>query len=300
MNLNFPFLEMLKNKKVSSRDTQLIQQIIYFFNEPHVRDYIMNLLLHELYPHTPFKYLGTLYVEQGKDMDKNDLYIRETGDSLQSVLQKAIVPKNAQHSQHPQHAMDYMFTLCLNYEGAKVHYVSFVYETKPPRLVSFDSGSNLYLVGERVIVPIVQTIFEHVGLIPGTESSKRHIGVCNKRYFLKKFGIQFSGDNPLYRSLPADAFCQSWSLFFFMEWVRHFNKTKTKSTNGNFVRAWCRIRPSEREWFILSAFFIPLLAYNPYLHKEFEKHYPQTHICHLMDYLLEDKWGVVRKTEKKK
>ena len=252
----------------------------------NVRDYIMKLLLHELYPKTPFTYLGTFFVKQG-DTDSNDLIIRDTGESLKSAFEKTISSSVV---------MDYMFTICLVYEENKVHFVSFVYETTPPRLVSFDSGSELYLVGERVIVPILRKIFENSGLIPSTQKAKHHIGICKKRYFFKKYGIQFSGENPLYRTLPADAFCQSWSLFFLVEWVRHHHKTRTnysttgKSMNGGFVRQWCKIQPTEREWFLISHFFIPLLSYNPYLHKEFETFYPKTHICRLMDYMLDEKW----------
>jgi hypothetical protein len=94
------------NQIYSPKDIHLLQQIIYFFNEVSVRDYIMKLLLHELYPNTPFTYLGTFFVKQG-DTDLNDLIIRDTGESLKSVFEKTVSPSVV---------MDYMFTICLVYE----------------------------------------------------------------------------------------------------------------------------------------------------------------------------------------
>jgi hypothetical protein len=287
-------------RSLSTKDFHLLQQVIYFFNEHDIRDYIMNVLLRQLYPEAPFTYLGTLNVH----LQDQNLMIQQTNETLENVLSKSIPAlknkKKKEKNDKPE-MVDSMFTICIHYEDVKVHFVSFVYEMNPPRLVSFDSGSNLYTIGEKTVIPEVQRIFEKLELIPSSKhkNHKHHIGICSKRYFMKKFGIQFSGENPIFHSLPADAFCQSWSIFFLIEWVRHHHKTRHhyptigKPSNGHFVRQWCKIIPSEREWFIISTFFIPLLSYNPFIHAEFAKHYPNTHICKLIDYMLEEKWKFV-------
>jgi len=277
---------------LTSRDFRLVQQLIYFFNETHVRNYIMKLFLEHLYPESPFSYIGTFYVKQTENTDENDFWETEHQQSFRQLVEKKI-------SSLPT-SKNVMFTVCLQYEGAKVHFVSFVYErqSSPSRLISFDSGSNLYLVGERIIVPTIYSIFQDLKWIPLSKSSKHHIGTCPKSYFSKKFGIQFSGENPLYQKLPADAFCQTWSLYFLTEWIRRHSDTKRQQ--GTFVRLWCQIIPCEREWYILSTFFLPLLTLQPYLFHEFHKFYPTTPIHHLRDYLLEDKWIQLKSLSRKK
>lgn len=143
------------------------------------------------------------------------------------------------------------FTVCILYDLNRVHYVAFVYDSVDRSLTSFDPGAELYLHGMRTIIPIVRNAFRKLQLI----SHKSPIlGPCTD-YLLqgKKAGVQYNGRVDTH--LPADAFCQTWTLFFVC------NLLSLHSTA--FVRRWCRIPPKRREAFLIVSFIIPTLQQNP-------------------------------------
>jgi hypothetical protein len=138
----------------------------------------------------------------------------------------------------------YLFTTALLYEENKIHYMGFVYDKTIRKMICFDPGYNLYYVGEKRILPEVVAIFRDGGYLDSVDVEDR----CDQVYYNKRWGIQFNGQTG---RLPADAFCQTWSLFFLVSFI--------KKKDVLFLKRWCAIPPSERERYLLRRFIRPLL-----------------------------------------
>lgn len=291
---------------LTRRDAGLVQQIIYFFNELENRSYLLDkLFLKSLYPEKPIAYLGTYNVRaHGKrDLVDDDAALKSPVSAPLTL--DVMLARDERRCACGDKTL-LLWTVCLHYEDMRVHFVSFVYNRDNHKLYSFDSGSNLYCVGEDIIVPrtrdAVEKAFGKAKISrPGKTTTTKHggqkkpcidhehVGRCDNKHYGTRWGIQFSGDNPLYNHLPADAFCQSWSLFFLCEIIRRYRPEKP--IDMKFIRLWCNIEPRHREWYIISAFFLPLLAYNPVFHSRFSVFYPHGHVCDLRLHMLEDKWS---------
>jgi hypothetical protein len=145
----------------------------------------------------------------------------------------------------------YLFTVMYVYEEYKVHYLSFIYEPSINRLTHFDPGISLYEHGQMTVVPSVNKVFCDLKLI---KKKSKEIGICNSfKWKGKKMGIQY---NNLNHYFPADAFCQSWTIFFF---IRYCNS----SFDFEFLKSWCNLKPEKRELFLISNFILPFLLENP-------------------------------------
>lgn len=153
-----------------------------------------------------------------------------------------------------------MFTVCLLYDTNLVHYVSFLYTDR--QLLSFDPGVELYPHGQKTIVPRVEAAFRALRLI----DSHSVQGACPHFAFgRKRRGVQFNGR--LQYKLPADAFCQSWTLFFFVRLL--YLPDRSLERIKLFLSDWCAIPPSDREYFITSFFIHPTLTYLPKVSKRY-------------------------------
>jgi hypothetical protein len=141
-----------------------------------------------------------------------------------------------------------MFTVAYVYRGDLIHYVSFVYEPFSRRLHAFDPGYNLYLYGKHKIIPMVATAFRDRDLIDTFIDVIPH-GRCTH----SSFGVQYDGRSPCKVLLPADVFCQTWTLFFLVSWIR-------EKGNLAFFRRWCRVDPPKRKTYLIRTFVRPLVA----------------------------------------
>lgn len=148
-----------------------------------------------------------------------------------------------------------LFTVMIVYSGNLVHYVAFVYDPVTKILVSFDSGVELYEHGRKTILPAVRRAFRDAGLIVSQGISRQHnLGHCHGYNFCgKEWGVQYNGLHQ--HSLPADSFCQTWTIFFLKRFIE-----KRDENDLSFVRSWCRVHPGHRESIIIRDFLLPLLA----------------------------------------
>lgn len=228
-----------------------LQEFIYFMNESGVRDDIIRKRLASL--EVDADWLGSWNV-QG---EKYKLQFLEVPPSLSksgknkdvfTVLQKKL-PRMTNGI--------FMFTVCYHYEDRRVHYVSFVYDAKKASLKHFDPGISLYLHGQETLVPSLYKIFNSIGLI----DKSQEVGEClhQTKWKGKIMGIQFDGNTKV--KLPADAFCQTWTVFFLIRsMVNNFE-------SESFVETWCSIRPRRREAFLISNFVLPFLLEYPRYYK---------------------------------
>lgn len=249
-------------------ESNVVQELIYFFNEPVIRNYLVNMYLHQLYPETVCQYAGTFFLKELSD-DSLDLEMdnghhpQQTDSNFKSGLLKnkdLFLTKGKKT----------LFTLAILYHGNAIHFVSFLYDYPDGKLICFDPGYNLYQNGTRVLIPNCRNIFLQLGWIR-TEDDCVIIGRCHKIYHGRRYGIQYNGTDPDKVRLPADAFCQSWTLFFVLTCIMY-------NGDWNFVWAWCKIKPSQREQFILERFFFPMVLMNPPVLKKFRTKFSETHV----------------------
>ncbi|NDE13980.1 hypothetical protein EBZ80_03525 [bacterium] len=148
-----------------------------------------------------------------------------------------------------------LFTVMIVYSGNLVHYVAFVYDPKTRTLISFDSGVELYEHGRKTILPAVRKAFRDAGLILTRGINRQHdLGHCYGYNFCgKEWGVQYNGLHQ--HSLPADSFCQTWTIFFLKRYIE-----KRDEQDLSFVRSWCRVHPGHRESIIIRDFLLPLIA----------------------------------------
>lgn len=229
----------------------LLQQFIYTMNEYRFRTMIMNH--HLKHSHSSHKWCGTWTVQ----LNNNDLVFRDMDPLFKSKLRTNIsihdFIKHYKSKWFKKEGLT-LFTVCLVYEGNLVHYVAFIYSPLDKTLISFDPGVSLYHHGQETIVPKVTEAFRANGLIL---DKNEVLGSCKVyRWKGRRMGVQFDGQKQ--RERPADAFCQTWTLFFLIRYLY------THRYNFNdFVQSWCSIPPKQRRFFLLSNFIIPTLLYFP-------------------------------------
>lgn len=280
--------EMMRDDGVFSIG-DMIQNIIYFFNQTHIRDYVINYYL-DLLPHGRHaEWDGTYYFNEKGVIDPYyhpDIKHKDT--LLKKFLENRNVYKddNKKNNNHDKKGKKktrnyVLFTACILYEDNRVHFLSFIYDRARRVLVSFDPGVNLYHKGQDVLIPLIRDAFIRNNLIDKDRISIERVGLCSTPYFNKKFGIQYDGTDPETNSLPADSFCQSWTLFFLIEFLRH-------KCSDKFLSSWCNVAPRYREPFILTYYFLPWLQQDAYIHKEFNSFYPQSkNLPKLLQYVID-------------
>lgn len=206
----------------------ILQGLIYAFNEDRVRDMVMKRASSSS-SKTKFVWKGTLRLDAS-------LSSREQLTALQRWRRRG--------------DKIFLFTASYVYRRNRIHYVAFAFDPRRRSLVCFDPGYDLYLYGRHKIIPLVANALYEAGRIDAPTILK---GPCLRR---QGFGIQYDGRNAKKVVLPADAFCQMWTLFFLTTYVQE---------NGSlsFFEDWCRVRPRFREYFLLQHFTIPMLRQHP-------------------------------------
>jgi len=244
--------------------SDMLQNIIYFFNQPEIRNHLIKHYL-DLLPHGKHvDWDETYYFDESGKMDSH-YHPKYTDTTLTEFIKSREVFKKSKKNHF------IIFTCCILYEGSKVHFLSFVYKASVPVLVSFDPGIHLYHKGQDVLVPLIQKSFLEAGLLSDKKQPiVERVGLCQKDYYNSKFGIQYDGTDPKHNDLPADSFCQSWTLFFLIEFLRH-------KCSDRFVTAWCKIHPDYRETFILLYYFLPWLQQDKFVYHEWLEFYPEGH-----------------------
>lgn len=265
---------------LSQTPPNLMQELIYFFNEYEVRERVLTRFIKNAHLEKKCEYLGTLDVTEFHH-ERHDLLIvdnKHHPSSLRFSILQRILPK----SEHPQtfstpesflkspfnitHLLETnkkfrklftqrptvikLFSVCLQYKVNSVHFCAFIYDPIKKIIVCFDPGASLYLGGERHIIPGIVKAFRQSSLIGMHEkNSVLTLGLCGKSYFKKFWGVQFNGQHPKEVILPADAFCQTWTLFFLCEFILN-----QLSFDFQYFRHWCHLKPRDRELFLFHDF----------------------------------------------
>lgn len=250
---------------VQELPVNILQELIYFFNDTKVRDYLIRHFRNKVQPQSGCQYLGTMFVRE-KDDDSRELmmdeehhrddYLKNQCFTLADVIKNKIKYLQKRN-------MRTLFTLAILYKVSSIHFVSFMYDPVARRLISFDPGNNLYHNGSRVLIPNCVDAFVEHGLLPHQDALTR-TGPCGQYYFGRTFGPQYNGEDPDQTDLPADAFCQSWSLRFKLYCI-------VNKGDHSFVKEWCRIPPKNRQASMVRDFFIPILEDHPCLLDKFRK-----------------------------
>lgn len=242
--------------------SDMLQNIIYFFNQSSIRDHVIQHYLKLLPQGRHVIWDGTYYFDE---KGKIDPYYHPEHPNM--TLDQFVKERPVFHATQGEEKQFIIFTCCILYEENKVHYLAFIYRTGAhPILISFDPGIHLYTKGQDVLVPLIRDAFFRAGLIPSRKAIER-VGLCRGKYFDRQFGIQYEGSDPSTNDLPADSFCQSWTLFFLIEFLRH-------KCSDRFVATWCKVYPDYREAFVLLYYFMPWLQQDPFVYKEWLKFYP--------------------------
>lgn len=263
--------QMLKDTKRYDV-SDMIQNIIYFFNQPKIRDYVLSVNINNLPAGKKVKWDGTHFFDEYGSMDPYHHPDTE-GMSLTQFLKKR---------KHYNDGDDgyVLATCCITYEGNRVHFLSLIYNKKKGVLTFFDPGIHLYEKGQDVAVPIVSDAFLKNGWIKNTNNHIERVGLCSRDYHGKKWGIQYDGSDPKKTKLPADSFCQSWTLYYLVEFLR--NKCTDK-----FFSKWCMVPPDKRETFMMMKFFLPYLETHSYMNQQWQVFYPQGQLTDLNQYVIE-------------
>lgn len=205
----------------------ILQSLIYAFNEDIVRDEIMNRAC-RVASNADVRWKGTVRLNRQSQFTQHRKWRLCTAKRDDRMI---------------------VFTASYTYRKNRVHYVAFVLRPSKRELLCFDPGYDLYLYGRHKIIPMVANALHEDGwidapiLLQGPCTRKRQHG----------FGIQYNGDNPRKVRLPADAFCQTWTLFFLTTFIQH-------DGDVSFFEEWCRIQPRQREFFLLQNFTLPTLS----------------------------------------
>lgn len=223
-----------------------LQNFIYLMNDTQIRDKIVQNCIKKNKLNS-CKWLGTIVLSGlVNKLNVDSWNNKRIGKSLKSFLEKDL---------KWQKTKTYFFTVMYTYEQFKVHYLSYIYEPKFKKLTHFDPGISLYEHGQKTVVPSMNKAFCSLKLI---DKKSQEIGVCNSfRWKGKKMGIQFNNLNDFF---PADAFCQTWTVFFFIRYCH-------SSFDFEFLKSWCNLKPEKRELFLISNFILPFLNENPKYYK---------------------------------
>lgn len=248
------------------RNSGLLQSFIHLMNDFETRNEVMSYHIRHSKNTSSCQWWGTCVVrlENGtlRIVDPDPLWKCRT---VPSTLEDFIGTKRSKLGKYNG---TIIFTVCLLYDTHSVHYVSFVYSNRV--LLSFDPGVELYPHGQKTIVPLVHAAFKAHHLV---DSHSIH-GACSDFVFRKKkHGVQFNG--MIENTLPADAFCQSWTLFFLIRML--YLPQRSMEQVRNFLRDWCAIPPTEREYFITSFFILPTLTYFPKINDRYLTMLPPGH-----------------------
>lgn len=254
--------------------SKMLQYLIYLMNDNTLRRDIMQYYINYLELNELYKWCGTLNLILNKSnhqivVSKRDLEESSFGqfqyEKLQQVQQQfnfqfndldykklyQLVKTNKSKFTEKDHNL---FTVVLVYDGHACHYVSFIYQKMKRVLITFDSGILLYPRGQDTIVPMLRKVFIQLNLIDSKDetddTNNYDLGRCVQKYCGKQYGIQFNGETN--RKLPADAFCQSWTIFFLYRYM-------VAQGDLGFIKDWCRVPPKDRECFVLTFFLIPTL-----------------------------------------
>lgn len=233
----------------SSQMSSLLQSFIYTMNNKKLRSEIIQYHLRFNHKKETHDWLGTWMVSLAGN---NNLESIENIAQLQAQ-DKALYKLIAKNKKRFTHKIA-LFTVCIVYDRNLVHYVSFVYIPSEKKLWSFDPGVELYLHGQKTIVPQIRRAFHQNGLISNTQiHPQQDLGRCTDNSFCgKKWGIQYNGNHKTH--LPADSFCQTWTIYFSIRLL-----LQEDSRDLSFVEDWCRISPKERESSIITYFILPQL-----------------------------------------
>lgn len=175
----------------------------------------------------------------------------------------------------------FLFTVAYIYQDHNVHYVAFALDTNKSRLVCFDPGDDLYLYGKLKIIPRIVNDMRKCQIIKRVTDVKL-VAKCEG----SMFGIQYDGRSARKTVLPADAFCQSWTIYFLKMYVEHNGST-------SFFKDWCKIEPSLRQLFLLESFIIPTINTDRILYRSLKDDIPL-----LRDRLLTNYWTRLKMSRK--
>lgn len=231
----------------------ILQGLIYSFNDENVRNSVIQSSLAR-YPKSPAAVVwkGTIHLDKDHEQFKEYRKWKLTSPKI------------------------YLFTVMYTYGDDCVHYVAFILDMKTRQLTCFDPGYNLYLYGKQKIIPIVVEELRRENIIVHDVVLRTS---CPRKRICKKYGLQYNGKDMVSKtSLPADAFCQTWTMYFLMTFLEHGCSTQF------FIR-WCKIPPRYRESFLISSFLIPRIQVDAALSKMYGAAVPL-----LQQYLLESFW----------
>ena len=235
---------MVVNKELG----RLGQYIIYFFNKLPIRTKVIRSAIKQYKKDDKFCYFGTWYVEGPKlKLTFRDPYDEELKKDFKEKM--SVYHFIKKHKEDFELKRKILFTVCYCYEDYNVHFVSFIYDSKKRKLTHFDPGVHCYPKGQEVLVPSIVNVFKRLKLIEKNKYGKSHdeLGDDCPRYNYKlknePIGIQYNGKN-------KDAFCQSWTLFFLIDQIKHYDEN---------IEELCRIVPENRELHLYEHFIIPFL-----------------------------------------
>jgi hypothetical protein len=244
----------MEQKCRSIEIVEILQSFIHSMNTKKVRSEIIKFYIELSDKKNNVEWLGTWTVSlQDKNLKvSQQIHELQWSESLEELVSKN---KNIFVSKIC------MFTVCIVYDINLVHFVSFLYFPSQKKLVSFDPGVELYLHGQQTILPKIRMAFCKNGLVSSTKIiPTQNMGRCSEFTFCgKKWGIQYNGNHKT--DLPADSFCQTWSLFFLIRFLIQ------EGYDFSFVEKWCKVHPQQREFIIISYFMIPSLTHFSSLRK---------------------------------
>lgn len=233
--------------------SEYLQTFIHCLNKDCVRTSLINQYITSN-EYNDIEWLGTWYVH---NVNNKTLEISQSSNFFPRISEELYTALSKRKNKLVRGKRYKTFTVCIIYEINKVHYVAFVYDKKEKELISFDPGIELYFHGIKTIIPSIRNIFKKLDLI---KKKGKIIGSCNDFLLAgKQAGIQYNGKK--YTNLPADAFCQTWTLFFICKLI--------SIRKISFVNDWCKIPPKYRENYLLASFIIPILEQNKYVASQY-------------------------------
>lgn len=226
----------------------ILQAFIYSFNKNSIRDSVVKNVV---YDRNKYVWKGTFL------LDRNTSFQEYRKWDLQNNK-------------------IYLFTVAYVYRENNVHYVAFIFNPSKKEILCFDPGYNLYMYGKHKIIPMIVNELYSKNLINEPIILK---GKCPR----KKFGLQWNGQPSTLKSpLPADAFCQIWTLFFIVNYLKNHGSIC-------FFESWCKVRPKWREYFVIQQLILPSLQSIPSL----KRVYGKKKMDILTEYLFTNFWSKI-------
>lgn len=233
-----------------------LQYFIYYMNDPNVRNAVVEKFFRN---QKQFKWWGTFYLSGTPQkmvvQRNNDAVVMEPLHDFFDSFQKKL--RNNKIN---------IYTLCYEYDGNRVHYISDLYDATKKQLIHFDPGISLYDHGQKTIIPTWEKQYRKYKLV----GKSKEIGTCNTfRWRGKKTGVQYDKSDSFF---PADSFCQTWTIFFFY-------RLSLAPHDLSFVTRWCKIPPPKRKLFLLCNFILPFLIHKKKYYRDICKMMGKK-ICH--------------------